>query len=347
MKLKRDQFKVIIDVPPNGGDFPGDWPVDITDVENINDDPRDPKEPKEPKDNDGGDPGDGEGEGNGGTPTVEVEDIPKKPKVDLSKIGQGGVGGVISPEDSKKMQGDLGVPYEGAPSREEILERARNLEPELQKHKTPKGSWGDSNNGKGRLLPNVIANLVRPVIDWKNLLKRYIGTILSKKTAPSLPKRRFVSGGLYLGTQKPLERDLKKAIIAVDTSMSMGDDEILTMINEIKGLAESNRIKQFEVVYFDTRIEGIEKLSKEKAMKYKPSSTPGGGGTDFREAIAYMDKAFKEGDMSLAVFMTDGWADLNLPVPRCVDKFIWVILDNRSWKAPWGNKCVYIETQKQ
>ena len=355
MKLKRDQFSVLVDSPKDGS---GGWPPPpaVKGIENINEDEPEDKEDSDSQSSDNGDKSDKEENGKSndakgnpsgkGNATVEVENIPKKSAPDFSKIGQGGIGGVISPEDSKQMQKDLGVPYEGAPSREEILERTRNLEPELQKHKSPKGDWGDS-QGRGRLLPNVIANLVRPVIDWKNLLKRYIGTIISKKTTPSLPKRRFVSGGLYLGTKKPLERDLKKAIIAVDTSMSMGDDEILTMINEIKGLAESNRIKQFEIVYFDTRIEGIEKLSKEKAMKYKPTSTPGGGGTDFREAIAYMDNAYKEGDMSLAVFMTDGYADLNLPVPRCVEKFIWVILDNRSWKAPWGNKCVYIETQKQ
>lgn len=365
MKIKRDQFTVLIDAPTGGG---GGWPPakKVTDVENINDDPVDPPPPQPPTPGDGDDDtddtdvnkdgnGDGDGEGgeesdddgNGGsgTPTVEVEDIPKKPLPDFSKMG-GGPGEVISPEDSKKMQADLGVPYEAPPSREEIIERVRNLEPELQKHKTTKGDWGDS-YGKGRLLPNIIANMVRPVIDWKNLLKRYIGSILSQKTTPTLPKRRFVSSGQYFGTKKPLERDLKKAMIAVDTSMSMGNDEILTMINEIKGLAESNRIKQFEIIYFDTRIEGNEKLTKDRAKKYAPTSTPGGGGTSFREPIAYMDKAYKEGDLSLAVFMTDGYADLDLPVPRCVDKFIWVILDNRSWKAPWGNKCVYIETQKQ
>ena len=142
-----------------------------------------------------------------------------------------------------------------------------------------------------------------------------------------------------------MHNNFNTCVIAVDTSGSMGAKELMTILNEIKGIAQTSRINNFDIVYFDDGIRGIEHLTAGQAKQYA-ASPPGGGGTTFKEPLEYMEKIRKTGKLDLAIFMTDGYADLNLPVPRYKDKFIWVILDNPSFKAPWGSKLVHIEVPR-
>jgi predicted metal-dependent peptidase len=117
------------------------------------------------------------------------------------------------------------------------------------------------------------------------------------------------------------------------------------MINEVKGIAMQNRINDFEIVYFDHGIQKVEKLSVKEVVSYKPTAV-GGGGTSFKEPLEYMNQINKKGDLDLAVFITDGYADLNLPVPNFKNKFIWVIIDHASFEAPFGSKIVHITVKE-
>jgi hypothetical protein len=276
-----------------------------------------------------GKPGSGETDGSKGT---QLE------------IGGRGIGGVLSPEESKRMQSDLGVPYEAPFDESAIKNKLNELYPLLDKSSGSRNAGSGAGNQK-RLLPDAISKILRPVVNWKALLKKFIARTLGKKEEDILPNRRYVAGGDYVQGTKELNNNFNTCVIAVDTSGSMGAKELLTILNEIKGLAQTNRINNFDIVYFDDGIRDVEHLTTAKIKSYNPSP-PGGGGTTFKEPLEYMEKIRKTGKLDLAIFMTDGYADLNLPVPRYKDKFIWVILDNPSFKAPWGSKLVHIEVPR-
>ena len=55
---------------------------------------------------------------------------------------------------------------------------------------------------------------------------------------------------------------------------------------------------------------------------------------------------YKKGKMQLGVFMTDGYANLNLPIPKFKKEFVWVILDNPLFVPPFGNLVVHISPKQ-
>jgi predicted metal-dependent peptidase len=206
-------------------------------------------------------------------------------------------------------------------------------------------SAGSGKGSRTRLLPDAIAKIVKPLVDWKAALKKYIGRILGDQREAVMPNRRFVSSGDFVYGSRRMKNKLKTCVVAVDVSGSIGFKELVVMINEVKGIAMQNRINDFEIVYFDHGIQHVEKLSGKEVVSYKPTAV-GGGGTSFKEPLEYMNQINKKGDLDLAVFITDGYADLNLPVPNFKNKFIWVIIDHASFEAPFGSKIVHITVKE-
>lgn len=283
---------------------------------------------------------DGKGKGQGAKPGDGKTDGKGTP-VDVSGRG---VGGIVSPEESRRMQEDLGVPYEAPFNESEVKEKLREMYPMLDKNPGAK-NFGGGAGGVKRILPKVVAGILNPVVDWKGLLKKFIARALGRRDEDILPNRRHAAGGDYFQGTRELNNNFSTCVIAVDTSGSMGTRELLSIVTEIKGLAKTNRINNFDVVFFDTVIHDVQHLTSEKVKAWDPHM-PGQGGTDFRAPLEYMEKIRKTGKLDLAIFMTDGYADLNLPVPRYKDKFIWCILDNPTFKAPWGSKLVHIDVPK-
>lgn len=357
MKLNRKDFNILVQgvsgstsgnstptpegidvIPPDQEDEGGDEPDNrstITDIKKGEQSPKSGKGGKSAKGEDGEDGkggNSGKGEQGGGSKGSPLE------------LDGRGMGGILTPGESKRMQSDLGVPYEAPFDEAAIKNKLAELAPLLDKTSGTRTYGGGAGNQK-RLLPDAVAKLIKPVVDWKNLLKKFIARTLGRKDEDILPNRRYAAGGDYYQGTRELNNNFNTCVIAVDTSGSMGAKELLTILNEIKGLAQTNRINNFDIVYFDAGIRDVEHLTTAKIKNYNPSP-PGGGGTTFQEPLEYMEKIRKTGKLDLAIFMTDGYADLNLPVPRYKEKFIWVILDNPSFKAPWGSKLVHIEVPR-
>jgi len=332
MSYKRGDFDVLVPKSKTSSGDPGEGmkgvkPIDDTDDQNDQDDSQ---------------KGSGSGKGEEGEDAGKASKNVIKGKAKVEDLSRRGMGGILSQDESAKLQKDLGVPHESPPDAKEIKEKVKKLQPLLDKQ----GST-QAGSGKGkyvRTLPDVIARMVNPIVDWKNLLKKYIGTVIGSSTEAIMPNRRFVSSGDYVYGSRKAKTKLKKCVIAVDVSGSIGVKELLIMVNEVKGMAAAKKLKEFEIVYFDHGIQFVEKLSEAQAAVYKPKIV-GGGGTSFLEPLEYMEKINKKGELDLAVFMTDGYANLNLPVPKFKNKFIWMILDNPSFKAPFGNKVVFVDVE--
>lgn len=354
--LKRGEFDVVLPRPKNGagGGEGGGTIKGVQQLPGSGDNGKGAKPEKYSPDIDVPPPpsGGGKGEGDNKSKSAgsgkdgessgrEQDDNNLTASGKIENVGRRGVGGMVTDRESKALQDALGVPYEAPPTAEEIKEEVRKIQPLLDKHTGSR----EAGVGKGknvRLLPEAIAKLINPIIDWKSLLRKYIGRIIGDRSEAVMPNRRFSAAGEYVYGSRKSKTKLKTCVIAVDVSGSVGHKELLIMINEIKGIAASRRLKYFEIVYFDHGIQHVEKLNDSEVASYKPTAV-GGGGTSFKEPIEYMINVAKKGDLDLAVFMTDGYAALDIPVPKFKDKFIWFVLDHPSFKAPWGNKVVFVD----
>jgi predicted metal-dependent peptidase len=338
MKLKRDLFTVLINaknVDSSGEGKPS------TGVEPFEPDESNSKDSKgDSKEDKGDSKGDGKGEGKGeGKDNKDRADAKGEGKISgkIEKVSGKGIGATLTPEESAKLQEELGVPVElpTADDAEKIKEDAKRA---IQK--TSSDGPKSAGSGKG-LLRRAIAKLTQPQIDWKSALRKFIGKAMS--TAEMyMGSRRHLHGGDYLFGEKYKFDALQNAVVAVDTSGSMGPEDIQMILSEISGIIKAKKVKTTEVVYFDGDVQSVDTISNTNVI-FDLDKVQGGGGTNFKPPLRYMEDKFKKGKLDLAVFCTDGFnSDNPLPIPKFKNIFVWVIMDNPEFKPPFGTLTCYV-----
>jgi len=320
MSIKREEFDILVPSGKGGkGGKSGPSPKGIL--------------PWPPSENSGG-AGDADSDdvpkGGDGKGAVKVVDIPKEgPGV---KNGHG-IGGVISKAEGARICEALGETPEEL-SRDEIDRIAKQAVTKMPSGE--KGPYGDS----AGMLKRRMAEIYKPQVDWKQALRTFVGRALSPKHEDRISDRRHP--GLYTTQEKKKENAITKFVAAVDTSGSMGDDELGIILSEIKAIVEEKKVQTTTIVYFDVVVDLVRRLVGKGAVKAYKGEAVGGGGTNFRPPLEKMNEIYNKEGFGVAVFLTDGFADLKLPKPRFAEKFIWVILDNASFEAPWGLKTIHI-----
>ncbi len=170
-----------------------------------------------------------------------------------------------------------------------------------------------------------------PVLNWKAILKKYIGTVAAEKTKTHMrlnrrqPRRFDLSG--------TRESKTLKIVVAIDTSASVGDKQIRQIFNEIFGII-ARRTFELTVVECDAEVQRVYQL---KSPADLPDRVAGRGGTSFTPAIEYINdhRYFRD---ALLIYFTDGYGELRIPRPRTY-RNLWVVLgdaDNLSVENPYG-----------
>lgn len=133
--------------------------------------------------------------------------------------------------------------------------------------------------GAGRLCKDLESSIAPPQIPWQQVLKAFVRKASMqakpKKSIRRQNKRREDNGvwSPFPGKQKDKKVRL---LVAFDTSGSVSDAEFEEMRNEI--LALHGLLSEITVVYCDTRIANIEKLTASSEL---PKKIWGRGGTSF------------------------------------------------------------------
>lgn len=362
MKLKRDDFKVLVPsesvdsegegtpmsgvepFEPDGGKGSGSGSGDSSDKED--------KEDKEKQEGGGsskekgeeGKEGEGQGKGSGAGGDKEERKMgaggEKGPDIDkkIEKVSGKGIGATLTPEESAKLQEELGVPVE-VPTEGDADKIKEDAKRAIAKTSSDSGSK-QAGTGKG-LLRRAIARLTQPQIDWKAALRKFIGKAMSTSEM-YMGSRRHLHTGDYLYGEKWKFDALQNAVVAVDTSGSMGPEQIEMILSEISGIIKAKKVKTTEVVYFDGDVQSVDTISNTNAI-FDLDKVQGGGGTNFKPPLRYMEDKFRKGKLDLAVFCTDGYnSDNPLPIPKFKNIFVWVILDNPEFKPPFGTLTCHI-----
>jgi hypothetical protein len=337
MKLERSEFDIL--TPGGGGGGGGETPPGPSPRGII------PWPPPESEDGDGDAKGgtempkdkgekDKDDKGKGGKSKEKGEY-----EVKVTTLGKGGMGGTMTPEQSKALQEEMGIeiviPTES--DAKKLEEQAANSMDSL-----PKGAG----RGKG-LLRRRIAELTRPKVDWKAALKRFIGKAMSNAES-ILPNRRFVSRDQYISGERTKYDALGNAIVAVDTSGSMSQEDITQILSETLGIIKAKKIKKTRIVYFDDGIKGSIDEVKFPNPKIDFNKVEGGGGTTFAQPLAFMLQEFKKNKADLLVFCTDGMnadpgevAKLSI-TPNFKKVLVWVIMDMPEYQPPFGSMSIHI-----
>jgi len=174
-------------------------------------------------------------------------------------------------------------------------------------------------------LERLVDEILKPKVDWRDVLQRFVVKCRSDQRSWARPNRRFLSQGLYLPSVSG--ESLGEIAFAVDCSGSIGQDEINQFASEITTVWQDQRPTKVHVIYFDSEVSHYDEFEQDNEPVVKPH---GGGGTAFSPVFRYM--ADKGIEPVACIFLTD----------LCCDDFgdapdypvLWV--STHDDKAPFG-----------
>jgi predicted metal-dependent peptidase len=175
-----------------------------------------------------------------------------------------------------------------------------------------------------------LLDLLEPKVDWREMLREFVKSTCSAKDTSSWRKvnRRFLSMGTYMPSL--IGEKVGHLVVAVDTSGSVGQEELSGFLTEVKGIAEEVKPSQVDLIYWDSRVAAHEEYTENMVGDIINSTKPrGGGGTSPSCVSEYLKE--KKIEPECIIVLTDGYVGND-----------W----GRGWTAPvlWaivgGNDCV-------
>jgi predicted metal-dependent peptidase len=187
-----------------------------------------------------------------------------------------------------------------------------------------------------------LAELLEPQINWREVLREFITSTCAGNDYSTWqrPNRRYVSAGVYMPSG--ISEQVGELVIAIDTSGSIGQNELGHFLSEVKSICEVVKPDKVRLLYWDTEICQDEKYEMHEIDELVKSTKPKGGGGTMIECVP--EHMTKEGIKPQAcIVLTDGylggsWGKWSCPV-------LWCIIDNKSATADVG-KTVHIKRRE-
>lgn len=180
----------------------------------------------------------------------------------------------------------------------------------------------------GRLpggLERFAAEAVKPRIDWRAILRRFVQSAAREDYTWRMPNMRYAATGMYLPSLK--NETMGPIVVFVDTSGSIGDKELSAFSAEIRSIAEEARPETLWVVYADAAVRRADEFPMGEDVQICPV---GGGGTDFRPAFEWVEK--NKVKPSCAIYLTDLYGTFPKSPPDY--PVLWVATSRND--VPWG-----------
>jgi predicted metal-dependent peptidase len=149
-----------------------------------------------------------------------------------------------------------------------------------------------------------------PVLDWKAYLRRFS----SQSTKVFTKKTRYKPNKRFYGNPTLKIKQRKNTLVAIDTSGSVSEKELLEFFNEIYHIYKSGT--DVTVIECDADIQRI----YEYKGKLEDLSVQGRGGTDFEPVFAYLYK--NRDKYNNLIYLTDG--ECNPPKTKILKPVLWV-----------------------
>lgn len=195
--------------------------------------------------------------------------------------------------------------------------------------------------GAGKLpagIQRMIKDLTEPKMDWRELLRMNIQSILKSNFSFSRPNRKSQHSGAILPGL--LNEETIDVSIAIDMSGSISDAQAKDFLSEVKGIMDEYQDFKINLWCFDTEVYNHEVFSSDTADDIMNYQVKGGGGTLFEANWKFMknkDIQPKKFIMFTDGYPGDGWGDEDY----CDTLFI--IHGNDTIVPPFGQHAYYNE----
>jgi len=166
-------------------------------------------------------------------------------------------------------------------------------------------------------VPREVTDALTPKVDWRDALRDYITSMCAggDESTWRRPNRRWISQDVYMPSS--ISETIGRITVAVDTSGSIGGEEIAQFLGELKSICETVTPDGVDLIYWDTEVCRHEAYERDQLEGLMQSTKPaGGGGTDARCVPNYLNA--KRMKPECCIVLTDGyvgeWGD-NWPCP--------------------------------
>jgi len=153
-------------------------------------------------------------------------------------------------------------------------------------------------------IERIIEELVNVTTPWYDILERFMAGKIKDGYSWNRPNRRFIARNIYIPGTDYVPK-MGPVVIGVDTSGSIGPDEIAMFNGHINRIIDTCNPEVVHVVYCDYDVAGVD--------EYTPQDFPvtiqckGGGGTSFKPVFDWIDNNAIEPEC--VVYLTDGYGD--------------------------------------
>ncbi len=153
-------------------------------------------------------------------------------------------------------------------------------------------------------IERMVEELVNVSTPWYDILERFMAGKIKDGYSWNRPNRRFIARNIYIPGTDYVPK-MGPIVIGVDTSGSIGPDEIAMFNGHINRIIDTCNPEVVHVVYCDYDVAGVD--------EYTPEDFPvtiqckGGGGTSFKPVFDWIDN--NAIDPECVVYLTDGYGD--------------------------------------
>ncbi len=172
---------------------------------------------------------------------------------------------------------------------------------------------------------------LEPKIPWNILLRNMILLTIPKDFTYTRPSKKTQAYGVYLPSVK---KEFVEVFFGVDTSGSIGKDELDSFMTEIENFDRTIHGAHFYIITCDAKVHEAEDYysGSPKLSDFKPS---GGGGTAFTPVFEFLRENYPRA--KLLVYFTDMFGDQqSLKPERYAFQTIWVITPKHGSPPPFG-----------
>lgn len=182
-----------------------------------------------------------------------------------------------------------------------------------------------------------VTDFLKPKVDWRRELRQFVNSICKSKDKSSWrkPHRRYISQDIYMPSM--IGESVGDIVVGVDTSGSIGQEEINLFLSEIVSICEDVTPKSVVLVYWDHRISRVEQYKEGEYQRLKGTTKPsGGGGT----TVGCLNKYIRDEKLKpeTTIIFTDGYVENDWggvwPCPT-----LWVVTSDK--KSPHGKTIKY------
>ena len=223
--------------------------------------------------------------------------------------------------------------WEGAQEMDEDEQRglAREIDEAIRQGAMTAGKVGSGGN-------RAIDQLLQPEVNWREVLREFITETCrgNDDSTWRQPSRRHLAMGML--RPSGITERVGELVIAIDTSGSIGQQELTKCLSEIKGVCDTVRPESVRILYWDTKVcsdelygdvVGAKASLEQLTQTTKPA---GGGGTMVQCVPDYIRD--NNINAQAVIVLTDGylggdWGAWTMPL-------LWGILDHKSARPTIG-----------